>query len=175
MSGPRMQDFHRVEVRTDRATGLKAVFALHDLTLGPAAGGVRRWHYDSEDDAVADAMRLAEGMTCKNALAGLPFGGGKSVILSDGKPITQAQLRTFGRWLNQLGGEYVAAEDVGMTVEHMKEVRRERGTSRSFGCGETSWIAGQRVSKHSWRRATSCSWIRVARCILRRLAEPFTR
>ena len=133
MSGPQMQDFHRVEVRTDRVTGLKAVFALHDLTLGPAAGGVRRWRYDSEDDAVVDAMRLAEGMTCKNALAGLPFGGGKSVILSDGKPVTRAQLRVFGRWLDQLGGEYVAAEDVGMTVEHMKDVRRETAFVTGIG------------------------------------------
>ncbi len=125
MNHPRMQDFHRVEVRTDCATGLRAVFALHDLTLGPATGGVRRWRYDSEDEAVVDAMRLAQGMTCKNALAGLPFGGGKSVIMSDGKPVTRAQLRVFGRWLEQLGGEYVAAEDVGMTVQHMQEVRRE--------------------------------------------------
>ena len=133
MRGPRMQDFHRVEVRTDRATGLKAVFALHDLTLGPATGGVRRWCYESEDAAVADAMRLAEGMTCKNALAGLPFGGGKSVILSDGKPVTRAQLRVFGRWLDQLGGEYVAAEDVGMTVAHMTEVRQETAFVTGIG------------------------------------------
>ena len=133
MNAPRMQDFHRVEVRTDRDTGLTAVFALHDLTLGPAAGGVRRWHYDSEDDAVLDAMRLAQGMTCKNALAGLPFGGGKSVILSDGNPITPAQLRVFGRWLDQLGGEYVAAEDVGMTVAHMKEVRQETAFVTGIG------------------------------------------
>lgn len=133
MNAPRMQDFHRVEVRTDRDTGLTAVFALHDLTLGPAAGGVRRWRYDSEDEAVVDAMRLAQGMTCKNALAGLPFGGGKSVILSDGNPVTPAQLRVFGRWLDQLGGEYVAAEDLGMTVAHMKEVRRETAFVTGIG------------------------------------------
>ena len=133
MNAPRTQDFHRVEVRTDRATGLTAIFALHDLTLGPAAGGVRRWRYDGEDEAVLDAMRLAQGMTCKNALAGLPFGGGKSVILSDGNPVTPAQLRVFGRWLDQLGGEYVAAEDVGMTVAHMKELRRETAFVTGIG------------------------------------------
>lgn len=118
-------DFHRIESRTDRRTGLRAVFALHDLTLGPATGGVRRWRYASEDDAVVDAMRLARGMTRKNALAGLPFGGGKAVIMSDGAPVTNAQLRVFGRWIDELGGEYISAEDVGMRVEHMIEVRKE--------------------------------------------------
>ena len=117
-------DFHRIEVRADRRTGLRAVFALHDLTLGPAAGGVRRWRYVSEDEAVVDAMRLARGMTRKNALAGLPFGGGKAVIMSDGQPVTPAQLGVFGRWIDELGGEYVSAEDVGMRVEHMVEVRK---------------------------------------------------
>ena len=118
-------EFHRIESRADRRTGLRAVFALHDLTLGPAAGGVRRWRYASEDDAVVDAMRLARGMTRKNALAGLPFGGGKAVIMSDGTPVTNAQLRVFGRWIDELGGEYISAEDVGMRVEHMVEVRKE--------------------------------------------------
>lgn len=118
-------EFHRIESRADRRTGLRAVFALHDLTLGPATGGVRRWRYASEDDAVVDAMRLARGMTRKNALAGLPFGGGKAVIMSDGAPVTKAQLRVFGRWIDELGGEYISAEDVGMRVEHMVEVRKE--------------------------------------------------
>ena len=118
-------DFHRIESRADRRTGLRAVFALHDLTLGPATGGVRRWRYASEDDAVVDAMRLARGMTRKNALAGLPFGGGKAVIMSDGAPVTKAQLRVLGRWIDEFRGEYVAAEDVGMRVEHMVEVRKE--------------------------------------------------
>ena len=118
-------DFHRIESRADGRTGLRAVFALHDLTLGPATGGVRRWRYASEDDAVVDAMRLARGMTRKNALAGLPFGGGKAVIMSDGAPVTKAQLRVLGRWIDEFRGEYVAAEDVGMRVEHMVEVRKE--------------------------------------------------
>ena len=118
-------DFHRIELRADRRTGLRAVFALHDLTLGPATGGVRRWRYTSEDDAVVDAVRLARGMTCKNALAGLPFGGGKAVIMSDGAPVTKAQLRVLGRWIDELRGEYISAEDVGMRVEHMVEVRKE--------------------------------------------------
>ena len=119
------RDFHRVELRADRRTGMRAVLALHDLTLGPATGGVRRWRYAGEDDAVVDAMRLARGMTRKNALAGLPFGGGKAVIMSDGAPVTKAQLRVLGRWIDELGGEYISAEDVGMRVEHMVEVRTE--------------------------------------------------
>ena len=125
MTEPDFDDFHRIESRADQRTGLRVVFALHDLTLGPATGGVRRWRYASENDAVVDAMRLAHGMTRKNALAGLPFGGGKAVIMSDGAPVTRAQLRTLGRWIDELGGEYISAEDVGMRVEHMVEVRKE--------------------------------------------------
>ena len=122
----RLDDFHRIVIRNDPATGLRAVFAIHDLTLGPALGGVRRWAYADHSAAVADVVRLARGMTFKNALAGLPFGGGKSVIIApgaeDGKAgapatlVTEAQLRQFGRWLAELGGEYVVAEDVGMRV-----------------------------------------------------------
>ena len=115
--------FNLIETRADRRTGLRAVFALHDMTLGPAAGGVRRWRYANEEDAVIDAMRLARAMTRKNALAGLPFGGGKAVIMSDGAPVTKAQLHVLGRWIDELGGQYVAAEDVGMRVEHMLEVQ----------------------------------------------------
>ena len=125
MTDSDFDDFHRIESRADRRTGLRAVFALHDLTLGPATGGVRRWRYASENDAVVDAMRLARGMTRKNALAGLPFGGGKTVIMSDGAAVTNAQLRMLGHWIDELGGEYISAEDVGMRVEHMVEVRRE--------------------------------------------------
>ena len=120
-----LADFDRVVFRNDPATGLRAIFALHSLALGPALGGVRRWHYGSDAEALADVAALARGMSCKNALAGIPFGGGKSVILAPGRdgaagparqPLTNAQRVQFGRWIEDLGGDYVAAEDVGMRV-----------------------------------------------------------
>lgn len=120
-----LQDFHRIQVRNDSATGLRAVIAIHNLSLGPALGGVRRWAYADDAAALADAVNLARGMTRKNALAELPFGGGKSVIIAPPKgkapgPAkrlpTEPELLQFGRWVAELGGEYVAAEDVGMRV-----------------------------------------------------------
>lgn len=126
------KDFERIVFRHDPATGLRAIFALHDLTLGPALGGVRRWHYRSDREALADVTALAQGMTAKNALAGLPFGGGKSVVLAPGddgapgpaaQPMTAAERERFGRWIDALGGDYVAAEDVGMTVADLAGMR----------------------------------------------------
>ena len=126
----RVDDFHRIVVRNDPATGLRAVFAIHDLTLGSALGGVRRWSYASDIEAIADVVRLARGMTYKNALAGLPFGGGKSVILAPtgqqtgpaARPITANELDRFGDWVEELNGEYVVAEDVGMRVADLDRV-----------------------------------------------------
>ena len=126
----RLNDFHRIEMRSDPKTGLFAIFALHDLTLGPALGGVRRWAYPDETAALADVVHLARCMTAKNALAGLPFGGGKGVIAAPGAapdgepgppsaPITEAELNKLGEWIEELGGEYVAAADVGMRVEDL--------------------------------------------------------
>ena len=120
-----LDDFHRIVVRNDPASGLRAAFAIHDLTLGPALGGVRRWTYPDDGAAIADVVRLARGMTFKNALANLPFGGGKSVIIAPGTSgptdgVTEAQLLQFGRWLEELGGEYVVAEDVGMRVADLR-------------------------------------------------------
>ena len=108
----------QVVMRHDEASGLTAVIAIHSTRLGPAAGGCRRWQYVSTDAALTDALRLSEGMSFKNALAGIPFGGGKSVILADGsRAPSRAQLQVFGAWLNELDGRYVTAEDVGMGVE----------------------------------------------------------
>ena len=120
-----LDDFHRIVVRNDPASGLRAAFAIHDLTLGPALGGLRRWTYPDDGAAIADVVRLARGMTFKNALANLPFGGGKSVIIAPGTSgpadgVTEAQLLQFGRWLEELGGEYVVAEDVGMRVADLR-------------------------------------------------------
>lgn len=132
------EDFHRVVVRNDPDSGLRAVIAIHDVTLGPALGGVRRWVYPTQQDAIADCLALARGMTFKNAMAGLPFGGGKSVImapLENGRPaaITDAQAVQFGRWIEELDGEYVAAEDVGMRVADLR--RMAKATRHVTGIG----------------------------------------
>ena len=103
-------DHEQVVVRADARTGLRAIIAIHDTRLGPAAGGCRRWIYPDTDSALRDALRLSQGMTYKNAVAGLPFGGGKSVILgAPHEPISRAQLEVFGRWVEELGGRYIEA------------------------------------------------------------------
>ena len=110
----------------DPATGLRAIIAVHSTALGPGAGGCRRWQYPSEADAITDVLRLSRGMTYKNAIAGLKFGGGKSVILaSDAAPKSPELFRAFGRAVNSLGGKYITAEDVGISVEDMRNVNKE--------------------------------------------------
>jgi leucine dehydrogenase len=111
---------------TDPSTGLKAIIAIHSTHLGPAAGGVRFWHYAEDDQALTDALRLSRGMSYKNAMAGLPLGGGKAVLLA-GKDLSKSpeMLAAYGRAVDSLGGKYVTAEDVGMSVSDMIEVRRQ--------------------------------------------------
>ena len=117
------ESLHFVE---DAATGLKAIIAIHSTALGPAAGGCRRWQYVSDQEAVTDALRLSRGMTYKNAVARLKFGGGKSVILAnDAAPKTPELLHAFGRAVEALGGKYITAEDVGCSVEDMRHVNKE--------------------------------------------------
>src|SRR5687767_631258 len=109
----------------DPASGLKAIVAVHSTHLGPAAGGARFWHYADDGEALTDALRLSRGMSFKNAMAGLPLGGGKSVILADeSRSKSPDLLHAFGEAVDQLGGRYVTAEDVGMSVADMIEVAR---------------------------------------------------
>ena len=110
----------------DAATGLRAIIAVHSTHLGPAAGGTRFWHYADDADALTDALRLSRGMSFKNAMAGLPLGGGKAVILAPADwSKTPAQLAAFGLAIDRLGGQYVTAEDVGMSVADMIEIARK--------------------------------------------------
>jgi leucine dehydrogenase len=119
-------DHESLHFINDVATGLRAIIAVHSTTLGPAAGGCRRWSYASDADALTDALRLSRGMTYKNAVAELPFGGGKAVILADDDaPKTPELLSAFGRAINSLGGSYVTAEDVGMSVDDMRHVQQQ--------------------------------------------------
>ncbi|MET9935467.1 Glu/Leu/Phe/Val dehydrogenase dimerization domain-containing protein, partial [Streptomyces sp. NPDC006324] len=128
----------------DRATGLKAVIALHDTALGPALGGTRFYPYATEAEAIADALNLARGMSYKNALAGLDHGGGKAVIIGDPEQIkTEELLLAYGRFVASLGGRYVTACDVGTYVADMDVVARENRwtTGRSpenGGAGDSS-------------------------------------
>lgn len=113
----------RVVFVSDRDSGLRAIIAIHDTTLGPAAGGCRMWPYASQDDALNDALRLSKAMTWKNALAGLPLGGGKSVIIGDSHTQkTPELLRAFGEAVQTLGGRYWTAEDVGTGVGAMHTI-----------------------------------------------------
>ena len=123
---PDFDDHEGVHLFTDPASGLQAVIAVHSTTLGPAAGGVRFWHYADAAAAITDALRLSRGMSYKNAMAGLPMGGGKGVVLASepGATITDAQLEAFGAAVESLGGRYVTAEDVGMSEARMKVIAR---------------------------------------------------
>lgn len=120
-------DYHEaIHFFDEPTTGLKAIVAIHSTALGPAAGGCRCWRYRSSADALTDALRLSRGMTYKNAVAGLPFGGGKSVILAADASTKSAQLfRAFGRAVDSLGGRYVTAEDVGTNIDDMRIVRQQ--------------------------------------------------
>ena len=110
----------------DPSSGLNAIIAIHSTHLGPSAGGCRLWHYADDEEAITDALRLSRGMSYKNAMAGLPLGGGKSVILADeARTKTPELLAAFGRAVDSLGGRYVTAEDVGMSVKDMVEVSRQ--------------------------------------------------
>jgi len=122
---------------SDSASGLRAVIAIHSTHLGPAAGGTRFWHYADANDAVTDALRLSRGMSFKNAMAGLPVGGGKGVILADGaRTKTPEMLAAFGRAIESLGGRYVTAEDVGMGEADLVAIGEETRHVSGLPVGE---------------------------------------
>jgi leucine dehydrogenase len=120
----RAYDFGELHLKEDRATGLRAVIAIHDTRLGPALGGCRFLPYDTEEDAIVDALRLARGMTYKAALAGLAHGGGKSVLICPAHQFDRVALfRSFGRFVDDLRGHYITAEDSGTGLEDMEVIR----------------------------------------------------
>jgi leucine dehydrogenase len=118
--------FKKVMICNDTDSGLRAVIAIHSTALGPATGGLRMWTYANEQDAIFDAMRLARGMTYKYAAAGVDLGGGKAVIIGDPKvDKSEALMRAMGRFIDQLGGEYITGEDVGTTLDDMETLYSE--------------------------------------------------
>ncbi|WP_161878691.1 Leu/Phe/Val dehydrogenase [Alkalibacterium sp. MB6] len=120
-------DYEQIVFMNDKETGLRAITCIHDTTLGPGLGGTRYWTYEKEEDAVKDAMRLARGMTYKNAASGLPIGGAKTVILKDpnNRVNEEALFRAFGRFVEGLNGRYITAADVGTGEVQMDYVYQE--------------------------------------------------
>ena len=133
---------------SDNSSGLKAIIAIHDTTLGPACGGTRIWPYESEQEAIWDALRLSRAMTYKSAAADLPLGGGKGVIIADshtGK--TEVLLRAYGRFVDTLGGRYLTTTDVGSTGRDLEYVKQETDyvvglPTTAGGSGDTSIMTG---------------------------------
>jgi leucine dehydrogenase len=110
----------------DQATGLKAIIAVHNTVLGPALGGTRMWMYANEMEALKDVLRLSKGMTYKNSISGLNLGGGKAVIIGDARSMkSEALFRRFGRFVDSLAGNYITAEDVGISPSDMQWVNME--------------------------------------------------
>jgi leucine dehydrogenase len=133
---PDFDDHEVVHFVTDSKTGLRAIIAVHSTHLGPGAGGTRLWHYSNPGNAVADVLRLSRGMSYKNAMAGLALGGGKAVIVADeARTKSPEMFAAFGRAVDGLGGKYVTAEDVGVTVPDLVEVSKH-----------TSYVSGLPVA-----------------------------
>jgi leucine dehydrogenase len=133
----------QVVLCSDPVTGLRAIIAIHDTSLGPALGGTRMWKYESDLDAVTDALRLSRGMTYKAAVSGVNLGGGKAVIIGDPRlNKNEAMWRAYGRMVHSLGGRYITAEDVGTSVQDMEWIRMETkyvtGVGGPGGSGDPS-------------------------------------
>ncbi|HKK24462.1 MAG TPA: Glu/Leu/Phe/Val dehydrogenase [Gracilimonas sp.] len=120
------KEHEQVVMCSDPDTGLRAIIAIHNTTLGPALGGTRMWNYKNEEEALRDVLRLSRGMTYKSAISGLNLGGGKAIIIGDARTDkTEALFRAFGRFVDGLGGRYITAEDVGMTEKEMEWIYSE--------------------------------------------------
>lgn len=131
-------DYEQLIFMNDSETGLRAITCIHNTVLGPAIGGCRIWKYEKEEDAIEDVIRLARGMSYKNAAAGIWSGGAKTVVMIDDEhPKTEAMLRSLGRYIDSMNGRYITAEDVGTSEEDMDYIYQETnyvlGTSMKPG------------------------------------------
>ena len=152
--------YERVVCGIDEAAGYQGIVVIHSTKLGPAVGGTRYWSYKTEDEAMTDGLRLGRGMTYKNALAGLPFGGGKSIVMRDGKTTDREQLfRAHGRLVNSFAGKYFTAEDVGTSPADMEYILKEtsyvaglqgRSGDPSPHTARGVFRAMQAAAKHQW-------------------------
>lgn len=149
-------DHELVLLGEDEGAGYRGIIAIHNTRLGPAVGGTRLWRYGSDDEALTDALRLSRGMSYKSAVAGLPMGGGKAVIMADGAGVSRERLfAAHGRFVETLGGRYITAEDVGTSFADMAIVRRE--TTHVAGLEDPSPITARGVfraleaaARHRW-------------------------
>jgi valine dehydrogenase (NAD+) len=148
---------------TDHQSGLRAIIGIYSTALGPALGGTRFYPYASEDEALADVLRLSTAMAYKNALAGLDHGGGKAVIIGEPAQIkNEPLLRAYGRFIASLGGRYVTACDVGTYSEDMDIIARESRwvtgrTTANGGAGDSSVLTALGVM-HGLRAAAEHAW-----------------
>ena len=144
-------DHQEVVFCNDKDTGLKAIIAIHDTTLGPALGGTRMWTYRSEAEALNDVLRLSRGMTYKAAITGLNLGGGKAVIIGDSRlDKSEALMRRYGRFIKNLNGSFITAEELGTTPKDMEYIRMETeyvtGVPESLGgSGDPSPVTARGV------------------------------
>ena len=153
-------DHEQVVFVSEPKSGLKGIIAVHNTNLGPAMGGCRMWNYATEALAVNDVLRLSRGMTYKNAVAGLPIGGGKSVIIGDPKTKTPVLFEALGEALERLGGRYITAEDVGTSPEDMAYVAKKTSYVAGLGAsGDPSpftalgcFVGAQAAIKHHLQR-----------------------
>jgi leucine dehydrogenase len=156
-------DHEKLVFCQDNHTGLKAIIAIHNTVLGPGLGGTRVWNYASDAEAINDVLRLSRGMTYKAAISGLNLGGAKAVIIGDAKTIkTEALMRKFGRFVENLNGKYITAEDVNTTTQDMEYVNMETdhvvGLPESMGGGGDpspvtafgTYMGMKASAKHVW-------------------------
>ena len=153
-------EHEQVVVWSDPESNYRGIIAIHSTVLGPAVGGTRVWNYPSEEAATLDALRLSRAMSYKNALAGLPFGGGKAVIVANGSITHREKLfRQHGRFVHSLGGRFITAEDVGTTPDDMEYIRKETPyvAGLASGAGDPSpmtaygvFRALQASAQHRW-------------------------
>jgi len=142
-----LEGYDKVYKVEDASVGLKAIICLHNLTLGPALGGIRIQPYETFEEALYDVKRLAMGMTYKSAVSRSRWGGGKSVIMADPKFKTEEQLRAFGRAIDRLGGTYIGAEDVGCSPKDVKVISKE-----------TKYVVGLESEKSSGNPSCFTAW-----------------
>lgn len=152
--------YERVVVATDPEPGYSAIIAIHSTVRGPAGGGTRFWNYRTRQEALQDVLRLARGMTYKNALAELPMGGGKAVIIGDNATNDREKIfRAHGRFIDSLRGQFITAEDVGTSPADMEHVRQEtayvaglqgRSGDPSPRTARGVFRAMQAAAKHRW-------------------------
>ena len=125
-------DYEKVVFCNDNESGLRAIIAIHDTTLGPALGGVRMLPYRTDEEALTDVLRLSRGMTYKAAISGVDLGGGKSVVIGDSRTSKNpAMLRALGRFIERMGGEYIAGQDIGTNSHDMAVIR---GATKNVAC-----------------------------------------